>query len=259
MTEQAPIIYISGLNKWYDSTQVLYNINLEVYPGQVIGYIGPNGAGKSTTVKILTGLIPEFEGEIRILNHDLKTEPLEIKKHIGYVPEAAEMYDVLTPMEFLDFIGKLYDMDEEKIHRRAERLLKFFGLSGNADSRMDTFSKGMKQKVLLISGFIHDPQIIFLDEPLAGLDANSVIMMKNIIARLAAQGKTIFYCSHMMDVVEKVSNRILLINKGNIVADGPIEELKQRDDESLERIFSNLTNHSDSAQITDEFMETFKE
>jgi ABC-2 type transport system ATP-binding protein len=127
------------------------------------------------------------------------------------------------------------------------------------ENRMDTFSKGMKQKVLLISGFIHDPQIIFLDEPLAGLDANSVIMMKNIIARLADQGKTIFYCSHMMDVVEKVSNRILLINKGNIIADGPIEELKQRDDESLERIFSNLTDEGDSEKATDAFIETFKE
>jgi ABC-2 type transport system ATP-binding protein len=259
MNEQSPIIQISSLNKWYDEKQVLININLDVYPGQVIGYIGPNGAGKSTTVKILTGLIPEFEGKVHILGHDLQSEPLEIKKHIGYVPEAAEMYDVLTPMEFLDFIGKLYDMNEEKIHHRAERLLQFFGLSDNMENRMDTFSKGMKQKVLLISGFIHDPQIIFLDEPLAGLDANSVIMMKNIIARLASQGKTIFYCSHMMDVVEKVSNRILLINNGDIIADGPIEELKQRDDESLERIFSNLTDEGDSEKTTDAFIETFNE
>src|SRR5699024_4755932 len=114
---------------------------LDVYPGQVIGYIGPNGAGKSTTVKILTGLIPEFDGEVQISGHNLKSEPLEIKKHIGYVPEAAEMYDVLTPLEFLDFIGKLYDMDEERIRRRAERLLDFFGLSDNMENRMDTFSK----------------------------------------------------------------------------------------------------------------------
>jgi ABC-2 type transport system ATP-binding protein len=193
------------------------------------------------------------------LNHDLRKEPLEIKKHVGYVPEAAEMYDVLTPMEFLDFIGKLYDMEEQQITRRAERLLDFFGLQENKDDRIDTFSKGMRQKVLLISGFLHDPQIIFLDEPLAGLDANSVIMVKNIIARLAAQGKTIFYCSHMMDVVEKVSNRILLINKGKIMADGPIEELKQRDDESLERIFANLTSSKDSDEMTDAFMKTFEE
>lgn len=259
IVDQSPIIQISHLSKRYDSHLALNNVTLEVYPGQVIGYIGPNGAGKSTTVKILTGLIPEFTGDVQILGHDLKSEPLEIKKHIGYVPEAAEMYEVLTPLEFLDFIGKLYDMDEDQIRRRSERLLKSFGLSENKDNRMDTFSKGMKQKVLLISGFIHDPQIIFLDEPLAGLDANSVIMMKNIIARLAKQGKTIFYCSHMMDVVEKVSNRILLINEGRIVADGPIEELKQRDDESLERIFSNLTNHKDSETATDEFVKTLQE
>ncbi|HYW34291.1 MAG TPA: ABC transporter ATP-binding protein [Balneolaceae bacterium] len=257
--KDVPIIQIKNLNKWYDSKQVLKNINLEVYPGQVIGYIGPNGAGKSTTVKILTGLIPDFKGDVQILQHSLKNEPLEIKKHIGYVPEAAEMYDVLTPMEFLDFIGKLYDMDEQKIRRRAERMLNFFGLQENKDSRIDTFSKGMKQKVLLISGFIHDPEIIFLDEPLAGLDANAVIRVKEIIARLAEQGKTIFYCSHMMDVVEKVSNRILLINNGKIVADGPIEELKQRDDESLERIFANLTDHEDSGEISEEFLKTLEE
>lgn len=259
MEQDSPAILIKNLKKSYDKNKVLKGINLEVYPGQVIGYIGPNGAGKSTTVKILTGLLPEFEGEVEILGQNLRTNALQIKRYIGYVPEAAEMYEVLTPMEFLDFIGKLYEMEEQQIAKRAERLLAFFDLDDHKDDRMDTFSKGMRQKVLLISGLLHDPEIIFLDEPLSGLDANAVIKVKNIIDRLAKEGKTIFYCSHMMDVVEKVSNRILLINNGTIVADGSFEELKQSDDESLERIFSNLTGNQKMENNTDEFLQSFED
>ncbi|MGI4022699.1 MAG: ABC transporter ATP-binding protein [Janthinobacterium lividum] len=239
--ELIPSIRIQQLNKNYGSKQVLKNINLDIYPGQVIGYIGPNGAGKSTTVKILTGLINDFEGFVSILGQDLKDNPQEIKRDIGYVPENAEIYDVLTPMEYLNFIGKLYEMEDGLLQERSQKLLSAFGLTAVIHQRMDTFSKGMKQKVLLISGIIHDPQIIILDEPLSGLDANAVITVKELISRLAAAGKTIFYCSHMMDVVEKVSHRILLINEGEIIADGSFEELKQNNGETLEKVFSKLT------------------
>jgi len=232
-------------------------LSLDIYPGQVIGYIGPNGAGKSTTVKILTGLIPDFEGEVIVNGINMANDPLEIKKLIGYVPENAEIYDVLTPMEYLDFIGKLYGMDEAMLNDRAQKLLAAFGLSANVNDRMDTFSKGMKQKVLLISGIIHNPKIIILDEPLSGLDANAVIMIKELIMRLSKEGKTIFYCSHMMDVVEKVSDRILLINKGEIIADGTFESLKQNHSDTLERIFSKLTGREDQANETDAIINAF--
>ena len=253
------IIRISHLNKSYGSQPVLKDINLEVHPGQVIGYIGPNGAGKSTTIKILTGLIPDFEGDIEIFGKNLRTDLLEIKRHIGYVPEAAELYDMLTPMEFLNFAGKLYEMPEDQISQRASRLLQFFGLEKSENKRMDSFSKGMKQKVLLISGVLHNPDILFLDEPLSGLDANAVIQVKEIIARLARDGKTIFYSSHMMDVVEKVASRILLINEGKIIADGTVEELKHSSNESLERIFANLTGHADDTDSSEEFLRAFKD
>lgn len=240
-----PIISISHLEKWYGTKQILKGINLDIYPGQVIGYIGPNGAGKSTTVKILTGLIDDFKGEVRIAGIDLREDPLAVKAQIGYVPENAELYDVLTPIEYLDFVGKLYGMEEETIATRVMKLLQAFGLEENARQRMDSFSKGMKQKVLLISGIVHNPQIIILDEPLSGLDANAVITVKELIALLAKEGKTIFYCSHMMDVVEKVSDRIMLINQGTIVADGTFEQLKAEHGDSLERIFSKLTGKED--------------
>jgi len=256
MTNQ-PIIQIKNLQKFYDNKQVLKNINLDVYPGQVIGYIGPNGAGKSTTVKILTGLIPDFVGEVTVDGINLSENPQEIKKLMGYVPENAEIYDVLTPMEYLDFIGKLYGMEEPLLSDRIEKLLTAFGLADNINDRMDTFSKGMKQKVLLTAGIINNPKILILDEPLSGLDANAVILVKELIMRLSKEGKTIFYCSHMMDVVEKVSDRILLINKGQIIADGTFESLKQNYSDTLEQVFSKLTGREESGIETDAIINAF--
>ena len=153
----------------------------------------------------------------------------------------AELYDLLTPMEYLDFVGKLYNMPDEEIKERAESMLHTFGLSANINQRMDSFSKGMRQKVLLTSGLLHNPDIVILDEPLSGLDANAVIMVKDLIQVLKQEGKTIFYCSHMMDVVEKVSDRIVLIDKGQILADGTIDQLRNNTTDSLEQIFAKLT------------------
>lgn len=247
MNQYEPIISIKNLYKNYGEKQVLNGVDLEIYPGEVIGYIGPNGAGKSTTVKILTGLIDTFEGTIVVDGKDLRSEALSIKSIMGYVPENAELYDVLTPLEYLDFVGKLYGMEEQLIKERATKLLSAFDLSEQLHKRMDTFSKGMKQKVLLISGIIHNPKILILDEPLSGLDANAVIMVKELISLLAKEGKTIFYSSHMMDVVEKVSDRILLINQGVIVANGTFEQLKNEHGSSLEHIFAKLTGHPETS------------
>ncbi len=252
-----PVISLQNLSKSYGNFQVLHGINLEIYPGQVIGYIGPNGAGKSTTVRILAGLDGDFTGKVKVGGIDVQQDPLSVKRLIGYVPELAELYEVLSPVEFLTMIGRLHDIPDPVILERSEKMLRFFGLDGNRNDRMDTFSKGMRQKVLLISGLLHNPQILFLDEPLSGLDANSVILVKEIISRLAAQGKTVFYCSHMMDVVEKVSDRIILIDQGKVIADGTFQELKQQEGESLEQVFSKLTGHQDLDQLAGDFMESF--
>ncbi|MEL6718416.1 MAG: ABC transporter ATP-binding protein [Bacteroidota bacterium] len=251
------VIQINQLQKSYGNHQVLKGIDLHIEAGQVIGYIGPNGAGKSTTVKILIGLDAQFEGEVLVKGVNIKDDPLAVKKTIGYIPENADLYEVLTPIEFLKLIGRLHGLTDQLIESRARQMLNFLGLT-ELNERMDTFSKGMRQKVLLVSGLLHDPEIIFLDEPLSGLDANSVILVKEIIARLAKEGKTIFYCSHMMDVVEKVSDRIVLINDGNIVADGTFEELKRQGGGSLEQIFSTLTGKTEQAASAEEFMSVFK-
>jgi ABC-2 type transport system ATP-binding protein len=250
---QEPVITIQHLFKNYGNKPVLKDINLEVYPGQVIGYIGPNGAGKSTTVKILCGLITDYEGDVKVKGFDLKNDTLEVKKVIGYVPELAELYDVLTPMEFLKFSGALYGMDENLCEDRIIRILTAFDLAANMHDRMDSFSKGMRQKVLLASGLLHNPDIIILDEPLSGLDANSVIIIKELISRLAKEGKSIFYCSHMMDIVEKVSDHIVLIDEGRIIANGTIEELKaEHPGKTLEQIFAVLTGKGSLSVTADE-------
>ncbi len=254
-----PIITVNQVSKTYGKSgnvkKALSNISFDIYPGKIIGYIGPNGAGKSTTIKILAGIIGDFTGEVNILGLDIRTNALQIKKRIGYIPENAALYDVLTPIEYLQFVGQLYGMDESEIPEKAQKLLELFDLKQVSKQRINTFSKGMKQKVLLISGLIHNPDIIFLDEPLSGLDANSVIMVKEVLKQLAADGKTIFYSSHIMDVVEKISDRIILIADGTVIADGTFDELSNKNGkESLENLFSKLTGNTDQTARAGEFI-----
>lgn len=250
-----PIITINDLRMGFGNKQVLKGVNLQVYKGQIIGYIGPNGAGKSTTVKIMLGLVTGYTGEVKILGEDISNKSIEYKRKIGYVPEVAEIYDNLTAREYLTFIGELYGLDYDEADKKAHKLMKIFGIDEVYDSRITSYSKGMKQKVLIISSLLHNPDILFLDEPLSGLDANSVMVVKEILAELAAQGKTIFYSSHIMDVVEKISNRIVLLNGGQIVADGSFEELKGKCKEgSLEEIFNQLTGFNEHKAIAEEFV-----
>lgn len=259
LTEE-PVIAISGLWMNYSDRMVLKGIDLEVYRGQIIGYIGPNGAGKSTTVKIMLGLVEGYNGKVEIFGRDIADGDVTYKKRIGYVPEVAELYDSLTAREYLTFIGELYGITRSDADYKAEKLMKLLGLEKAYDSRLATFSKGMKQKVLLISSMLHDPDILFLDEPLSGLDANSVMVVKEIFASLAARGKTIFYSSHIMDVVEKISSRIILIDGGDIVADGSFAELKEKGREgTLEDIFNQLTGFDKYRDIAGEFVAVMQE
>lgn len=237
------IISIRNLRKAYGNNAVLKGIDLTVEAGQIIGYIGPNGAGKSTTIRILAGLDKTFDGDVEVLGYNVKQDPLEVKRRIGYIPEAAEIYEVLTPTEFYELVGGLQDMPWDMTLKRARRLEDYLQLKYTDDQRIDTFSKGMKQKVLLISGLLHDPELIFLDEPLAGLDANSVIRVKELLQQLTERGKTIFYSSHIMEVVEKISDRIILLNDGKIAANGTFAEINaQVKSGSLETLFSELTD-----------------
>jgi len=257
MSDEAavPVIVLEKLTKSFGEKKVLKGVDLTVSAGHVLGYIGPNGAGKTTTVKILVGMLDGFGGTARVCGFDVAREPLEVKRRIGYVPEAGALYEALTPMEFLSLIGRLFNLPARKLEEKAVELLRIFGLAEERDKRMTTFSKGMKQKVLIIAGLIHNPQVIFLDEPLAGLDANSTVVVKELIANLASAGRTVFYCSHMMDIVERVCDRIAIVDEGRIVADGTFKSLQsQVKAASLERIFTQLTSEGGHEQVARDFV-----
>ena len=217
-------IEVRGLRKRYGERTVLGGIDLEVPRGTILGYVGPNGAGKSTTVKILCGLLAGFEGEVRVLGIDPRSDPVEVKRRIGYVPENAALFEQLTVAEHLLLVGRLHGLEDEKVKRRAVRFLELFELEERLGSRIASLSKGMRQKVLLTSALLHDPELVVLDEPLSGLDVNSAILVKEVVKALARDGKTVFYCSHVMDVVERVCDRITILDEGVLVAQGTFEE-----------------------------------
>jgi ABC-2 type transport system ATP-binding protein len=255
----SPIINISNLQKSYGKKQVLHGINLEIHSGQIIGYIGPNGAGKSTTIKILCGIIADYEGDITIFGKDMKTHSFEIKQKLGFIPENAVLYESLTPMEFMEFIGEMRGLEINHTREKAEALMKIFEMQPHLYQRISTFSKGMRQKVLICSSLLHNPDLIFMDEPLSGLDANSVIMVKEMLLHLSREGKTIFYSSHLMDVVEKISDRIILIDQGKVIADGSFDELnKLNNDENLEKMFTRLTGNTNHGEKAEAFINAFE-
>lgn len=254
------ILSINNLRKSYGANEVLQGIDLTVSRGEIIGYIGPNGAGKSTTVKIILGIEEGYTGEVKLFGKDISDGNIEYKKKIGYVPEIAEVYDTLTGFEYLTFIGELYGMDFDLVEYKAKRLMELFGIGDVYHSRISSYSKGMKQKLLIISSMLHNPEILFLDEPINGLDANSVMIFKEILSQLAEQGKTVFYSSHIMDVVEKISSRIILLNGGKIVADGSFAELKNQNKEgTLEEIFNQLTGFNEHKEIGERFVSIVQE
>lgn len=249
------LLSINDLRKNYGSKLVLNGVSLQVKRGEIIGYIGPNGAGKSTTIKIMLGIESDYAGEVKIFGQDISKESIEYKRKIGYVPEIAEVYDNLTGHEYLTFIGELYGVDLQLADYKAKRLMELFGIGEVYHSRIASYSKGMRQKVLIISSLLHNPEILFFDEPINGLDANSVMIFKEIMTQLAAQGKTIFYSSHIMDVVEKISSRIILLHDGKIAADATFDELKLTNREgSLEQIFNELTGFSEHQEIGERFV-----
>lgn len=249
------ILTINDLRKNYSGKSVLNGVSFQVNRGEIIGYIGPNGAGKSTTVKIILGIEEDYSGEIKIFGQNLSEDHFEYKRKIGYVPEIAEVYDNLTGHEYLTFIGELYGLDYDLANYKAKSLMELFGIGEVYHSRISSYSKGMRQKLLIISSLLHNPELLFFDEPINGLDANSVMIFKEIMTQLAAKGKTIFYSSHIMDVVEKISSRIILLHDGKIAADGTFNELKAQNTEgSLEQIFNQLTGFSEHEELGARFV-----
>ncbi len=248
------MIQTENLTRTFDGKVAVDHISFTIPQGQICGYLGPNGAGKTTTVKMLTGMLRPTEGRALVAGYDVVEQSLEMKRKIGYVPESGALYENLTPEEYLTMVGLLYHIPEDQLRAKITEFLRLFKLEDVRNDRMTTFSKGMKQKVVISAALLHNPDVIFFDEPLNGLDANTALLLKELIRRLAEQGKTIFYSSHILEVVEKICDRVLIINEGRIVADGAIEELRELTQQSsLEGIFSQVTHSEDMAEIAETF------
>jgi ABC-2 type transport system ATP-binding protein len=226
----------------YDSAEVLHGISFALHKGEVVGLLGPNGAGKSTSIKIIAGILAAHSGAVSVTGLPLPEQAVAVKQRIGYVPESAMLFESLTGQEFLELSGRLHDVEEELLQMRIRSILETFGLVTDRVARLDTYSKGMRQKILIGAALLHDPDLILLDEPLSGLDVNAAILVKDLIAALAASGKTILYSSHVLDVVEKVCDHVLIIDKGRLLADSTAESLKSATHQStLEDVFRQLT------------------
>jgi ABC-2 type transport system ATP-binding protein len=249
------MIRTEQLSKSYGNIQALVDLDLTVEPGEILGFLGPNGAGKSTTVKILTGLIRPSAGRALVAGFDVVETPLEVKQRIGYVPETPALYESLTADEYLEFVACLHHLDAETAATRRSELLELFGLTEEAGGRLATFSKGMRQKVVLSAALMHNPEVLILDEPLDGLDANTALIVKELLKRMAGQGKTILFSSHILEVVERMCTRIVIIQNGREVAKGTSAEIvRSTATHSLEEAFSKLTGVRDVGQVTAEFL-----
>jgi ABC-2 type transport system ATP-binding protein len=214
-----PMIEVSQLRKGFDGKEVLRGIDFTIRPGEAAGYLGPNGAGKSTTVKILAGLLGADSGRVLIAGFDPAVQPLEVKRRIGYVPESAALYPTLTPHEYLSLVSELYHLERTLAADRIAHLLLAFQIAEAGDRPIETLSKGMRQKVLLSAALLHDPEVLLLDEPLGGLDVHGIMTFRKILEKLLERGRTILFCSHILEVVERLCSRVLIIDQGRIVAD----------------------------------------
>ncbi len=250
------MIRVQGLTKLYGEQAAVRDLSFEIPTGQLVGLLGPNGAGKTTTVRMLAGLLRPTSGRAEVLGIDVAADPLAVKRAIGVVPESGAVFETLTGWEYLTFVAALHRIPAGEAEPRIERFAGFFDLDDETLRRkqLSAYSKGMRQKVVIASALLHNPKVIFFDEPLNGLDANAALSFKTLITSLAREGRTIVYCSHILDVVERVCERVLIVHQGALVADGTVAELRERTGEaSLERVFNKLTATEHLLERAEEF------
>lgn len=246
----APIIEAAGLQKRYGETIAVKGVDLQVRPGEIFGFLGPNGAGKTTTIKMLIGLLRPSAGIARIGGHDIQQNPIAAKSLIGYVPDEPYLPEKLTAREYLEFIAGLYRVDRQDARRRGDELLRLFGLEDRGDEFVGGFSHGMRQKTALAGALLHNPQAFFLDEPTVGLDPRSARLIKDILREVSERGTAIFLTTHILEIAERMCDRVAIISGGTVIATGTMDELRAgRSGESLEDIFLDLTGGSEEAEI----------
>jgi ABC-2 type transport system ATP-binding protein len=244
---------VRNLYKRYLGIPALDHVSFIARPGEVTGYLGANGSGKSTTMKLATGLIEPTSGEILFAGRPIKENPMAYRQRIGYVPEEPHLYTHLSGMEYLVMVAQLRDMDRDSANQRIHGLLRLFGMHGDRDSAMSSYSKGMRQKILLSAALMHNPDLILLDEPFSGLDVGSSLVLRSLIKELAARGKIVLFSSHELETVERVCSHVVILHRGKVVADDSIERLRVlMAVPTLEEIFSQLAVETDSDAISRE-------
>ncbi|MFN8535744.1 MAG: ABC transporter ATP-binding protein [Dehalococcoidia bacterium] len=245
-----PAIEARALTKRFGAHEAVKAVTFAIQPGEIVGFLGPNGAGKSTTIRMLTGLIQPTDGQAFILGHDVQREPKAAKARFGYVPDTPNLYGKLNAFEFLRFVGRLYRVPRNQVERRAVELLRLFDLTNAAADLIEGYSHGMQQKIALASALIHDPPVLFLDEPTVGLDPRSARLIKDLLGQLRDRGTAVFFSTHILEIAERMCDRVLIIDDGAIVAAGTLAELRARQGgESLEDVFLSLTGGADYAEI----------
>jgi ABC-2 type transport system ATP-binding protein len=242
-----------GLTKRYLRRAVVDEVNFRVAPGEVLGYLGPNGSGKSTTVKMITGLLDPSEGVVLYKGRNIRDDLKAFQRVLGYVPEEPFVYPYLTGREYLQLTGRLRCMPEALLAEKIDGLLNLFSLYEHRFSPISSYSKGMKQKVLVTAALLHDPEVVIFDEPLSGLDVTTAMVFKNLVRALAKRGKVILYSSHVLEVVEKVCTRVLILRQGRVVAHDSVIHLRALlESPSLEDVFSQLVVQEDTEKIAEQ-------
>ena len=246
------------LTKRYASLPAVQDLSFTLRPGQVLGCLGPNGSGKSTTVKMLTGLLQPTRGVVQFDGRDIQDDLAAYRKRLGYVPEEAHLYPYLTGWEYLELIGTLRGMPCHELGKKIDSLLELFSLHPSRHASISSYSKGMRQRILLIAAIMDNPDIFIFDEPLSGLDVTSALIFKNLVQTLGQQGKLVFYCSHVLEVVEKVCSDVLILRKGIVIAQDSVANIGQILGQSLENTFLHLVEDVDTMNVARDIVRVMK-
>ncbi len=248
-----------SLTKSYNHLPAVRDVSFQIKPGEILGYLGPNGAGKSTTVKMLTGIIEPSEGQIFFNGKSVYDDFPAFQRRIGYVPEEPHLYPHLSGREYLQLVGRLRGMPRSFLEPKIDQFLRLFSLSTDGHAPLSSYSKGMRQKILLSAALLHNPDILILDEPFSGLDVTSAMVVRSLLRRLGQEGKMIFYSSHVLEVVEKVCSTVLILRKGQVVAYDAISRLQElMNQPSLEGVFAQLAEVEDGETVAGKIVEAMK-
>jgi ABC-2 type transport system ATP-binding protein len=250
------MLQATGLSKSYGSVPVVQEVTFSLQPGQIIGYLGPNGSGKSTTVKMLTGLLQPTNGQVTYNGEDVHKNLVAYRKHLGYVPEEASLYPYLTGKEYLEMVATLRSMPEPRQKSRINQLLELWSRWQHRDIPLGSYSKGMRQRILLIASLLDNPEVLVLDEPLSGLDVTSALIVKSLVQALSTKGKAIFFCSHVLEVVERICSWLIILRKGQVIAYGETSQVVASiGQSSLENTFLHLVEERDVTKVANEIVD----